>query len=54
MYVTNRKTAFKVVKKYKNGNFLLRSKYGNQFKEAPSRLASAGYHEVKTKPEVFK
>ena len=52
--MTNRKNAYKVVRHYKNGNYLLQSKHGNRFKESPARLADNGYHSVQAKPEVFK
>ncbi len=54
MYMTNRKNAFRIVRHYKNGNYLLESKYGNRFKESPDRLVDANYHAVQSKPEVFK
>ena len=54
MYMTNRKNAFKIIRRYKYGYYLLESKYGSRFKESPERLADSNYHEVQSMPEVFK
>ena len=49
-WVSNRYNAYKVTKKYKNGNVLLVNFYGATWKETPERLEAGGYKTVSDKP----
>ena len=54
MYVSNRKRAYKVLRRYKtNSNVKLLSCDGAEFITTEERLAANGYKEVKYKPNCF-
>lgn len=52
-YVTNRKHAYKILRRFKNGKVRLLSSYGAQFVVLESVLFENGYYVVKNKPACF-
>lgn len=54
MYVSNRKNAYKVVRRYKRSpRIKLLSKHGVIFTVTQAALDAGGYREVKNKPAAF-
>jgi len=54
MYVSNRKHAFKVLRRYKNGKVKLMSVHGTITKPTAALLEKHGYRFTKTRPAIYR